>query len=81
MTAPPQSSGPDKRAVLHQLGQPLSAILSNAQAAKRFLAAETPNVAEARAALGDIITQSKRAVRIFRQLEVSLLRTGDESGK
>lgn len=74
MTAPHRSSGSETRAIVHQLGQPLSAILSNAQAARRFLASETPNVAEAQSALKDIITQSKRAATIFRRLEERLLR-------
>jgi C4-dicarboxylate-specific signal transduction histidine kinase len=74
MTAPPRSSGFDTRAILHQLGQPLTAILSNAQAAKRFLASETPDLVEARAALSDIVTQSRRAAKIFQRLEAHLLR-------
>lgn len=81
MTAPRRSSGFDTRAILHQLGQPLSAILTNAQAAKRLLASDAPDVMEARAALSDIITQSKQAARIFRRLEARLLRTGSESGE
>lgn len=81
MPAPPRSSGFDTRAILHQLGQPLSAILSNAQAAKRYLAADTQDLAEARAALSDIVTQSKRAAKIFRQLEGRLLRAGNDSGE
>jgi two-component system sensor kinase FixL len=81
MPAPPRSSGFDTRAILHQLGQPLSAILSNAQAAKRFLASENQDLVEVRAALSDIVTQSKRAAKIFRLLEARLLRAGDDSGE
>lgn len=73
MTAPHRSSGFDTRAILHQLGQPLSAILSNAQAAKRLLTSEAPDLAEARAALSDIVTQSKHAAKVFRRLEAQLL--------
>lgn len=79
MTAPHRSSGSETRAIVHQLGQPLSAILSNAQAARRFLASETPDMAEVRSALSDIITQSKRAAKIFRRLEARLLRAEDAS--
>ena len=81
MPAPPGSSGFDTRAILHQLGQPLSAILSNAQAAKRFLASDSHDLAEARAALSDIVAQSKRAAKIFRRLEARLLRAGNDSGE
>lgn len=80
MTAPDRSSGFDTRAILHELGQPLSAILSNAQAAKRLLASEVPDLLEARAALNDIVTQSRQAAKIFRRLETHLLRTGNEPG-
>jgi C4-dicarboxylate-specific signal transduction histidine kinase len=79
MTAPQRSSGFDTRAILHQLGQPLSAILSNAQAARRFLSSDTPDLAEAKAALSDIVTQSKQAAKIFRRLEAHLLSAGAES--
>jgi len=79
MTAPPRSSGSDIRAILHQLGQPLSAILSNAQAVKRLLASDPADVPEARAALGDIIAQSKQAAKIFRRLEAQVC-AGPESG-
>lgn len=67
--------------MLHELGQPLSAILNNAQAAKLFLAGTGMNLMEARAAVGDIITESKKAARLFRRLEAHLLRTGSESGE
>ncbi len=79
MTAPHRSSGFDTRAILHQLGQPLSAILSNAQAAKRLLTSDAPDLAEAKAALSDIVTQSKQAAKIFRRLEAQLLDAGAES--
>jgi signal transduction histidine kinase len=46
----------------HELNQPLGAILSNAQAARRFLAAKKPDRAEAQAAIEDIIRDNSRAV-------------------
>lgn len=52
----------------HELNQPLSAILSNAQAAHHLLDARTPNLAEARAALDDIIRDNTRAVEIIRSV-------------
>ena len=39
----------------HELNQPLTAILSNAQAAQRFIAADSTNLAEVREILTDII--------------------------
>lgn len=73
MPAPDQSREFDARAILRQLGQPLSAILSNTQVAKRFLASEAPDVAEVRAVVSDIVTQSKKAAALFRRLEDYLL--------
>lgn len=80
MPAPQRSIGTDVRAELHQLCQPLTAILSNAQAAKRFLAGEPPNLAEARSALSDIIEQSKHETSIFRRVEDRLDQPGPLSG-
>src|SRR5262249_50441964 len=42
-------------ALAHEVRQPLTAILSNAQAAWHVLAMDTPDLAEVRAALADII--------------------------
>jgi PAS domain S-box-containing protein len=52
----------------HELNQPLAAILSNAQAARRFLAAQPPNLDEVRDALEDIIFDDKRAGEIVHGL-------------
>jgi PAS domain S-box-containing protein len=52
----------------HELNQPLSAILSNAQAGSRFLAAAPPDLAEVRGALEDIAQDTKRAGEVIRQM-------------
>ncbi len=52
----------------HELNQPLSAILNNAQAATRFLAATPPDLSEVRGALDDIAQDTKRAGQIIRQM-------------
>ncbi|MGO9586414.1 MAG: ATP-binding protein [Limisphaerales bacterium] len=57
----------------HELNQPLSAILSNAQAGTRFMAAATPDLAEVRGALEDIAQDAKRAGEVIRQMR-SLVR-------
>jgi C4-dicarboxylate-specific signal transduction histidine kinase len=51
-----------------ELDQPLAAILSNAQAARRFLAMESPGLAEVHEALIDIIVDDQRAGKIIQQL-------------
>jgi two-component system sensor kinase FixL len=52
----------------HELNQPLTAILSNAQAGSRFLKDPAPDVVEAREVLQDIAQNSKRASEVIRQL-------------
>jgi PAS domain S-box-containing protein len=52
----------------HELNQPLTAILSNAQAAQRFLAAEPANIGEVRAILRDIVEDDSRAGEIIRHV-------------
>ena len=60
----------------HELNQPLTAILSNAQAAQRFLAQETYDLAEVRDILGDIVDADKRAGEVIRRLR-ALLKKGE----
>ncbi len=54
----------------HELNQPLTAILSNAQAALRFLANDPGNVDELRDILEDIVDDDKRAGDVIRRLRV-----------
>jgi len=60
----------------HELNQPLAAILSNAQAANRFLNREAPDLAQVRECLTDIVADDKRAGEVIRTLRV-LLRKGE----
>jgi len=52
----------------HELNQPLGAILNNAKAARRLLAAKTPDLTEIDDALDDIIQDDARAVDIVRNV-------------
>src|SRR5689334_2027335 len=69
-----QRAGTDERAaaLVHDLNQPLTAILSNAQAAQRFLASDQLDLQELRAILDDIVTDDKRAAGIVRNIGVIL---------
>ncbi len=60
----------------HELNQPLTAILSNAQAAQRYLEIETPNLAEVREILVDIVSEDERAGEVIRRLRL-LLKKGE----
>ncbi len=62
-------------ALVHELNQPLTAILSNAQAAQRFLASDQPDLHELREILKDIVTDDKRAAGIVRTLGAMLQET------
>lgn len=59
----------------HELDQPLTAIITNAQAARNLLALPQPDLAESNSALADIIADSVRASQIV-QRERRLLRKG-----
>ncbi|MBI5386542.1 MAG: PAS domain S-box protein [Verrucomicrobia bacterium] len=52
----------------HELNQPLTAILSNAQAAQRFADHPSPDLDEVRAALHDIIQDDQRAAQVIQRL-------------
>jgi len=55
-------------ALAHELSQPLTAILSNAQAAQRFLARPAPPLDELREIVADIISEDQRAGEIIQRL-------------
>ncbi len=60
----------------HELNQPLTAILSNAQAAQRLLATDSVNLDEIREILTDIVFDDKRAGAVIHRLH-TLLKKGD----
>jgi signal transduction histidine kinase len=63
-------------AIAHEINQPLTAILSNAQAALHLLGADKPDLAEIREALQDIVHEEKRAGEVISRLR-SLLKKGE----
>jgi PAS domain S-box-containing protein len=67
-------------ALAHELNQPLTAILSNAQAARRMLARDTPNIIELREILEDIIVDDGRAGEVIRRLRALLKKDAAEVG-
>ena len=58
--------------IAHELNLPLSAILSNAQAAQRVLANGDADLAEVREILNDIVSEDKRAGEVIRRLRLWL---------
>ena len=63
-------------ALAHELNQPLTAILANAQAAQRFLKSDSVDLVEMRAILDDIVDDDKRAGEVIQRLR-SLLKRGE----
>jgi len=59
-------------ALAHELSQPLTAVLTNAQAARHFLDRQPLNVEQLRAALDDIIRNDKRAGAVIDRLRALL---------
>jgi PAS domain S-box-containing protein len=59
-------------ALAHELSQPLTAVLTNAQAARRFLERHPLDVEQLRAALDDIIRNDKRAGTVIDRLRALL---------
>ena len=60
----------------HEINQPLAAILSNAQATRRWLKADHPDLDEVRATVDDIIADDKRAGEIIHRMR-ALMKKGD----
>ena len=58
--------------IAHELSLPLSAILSNAQAAQRLLANGDADLAEMQEILGEIVSEDKRAAEVIRRLRLWL---------
>jgi len=61
--------------IAHELNQPLTGILANAQAARRFLDQAPPPLDEVREILADIVDDDRRAAEVIQRLR-ELLRKG-----
>ena len=70
------SLGELSSSLAHELTHPLTAILSNAQAAQRFLADDDVDLNELREILGDIVAEDQRAGEVIHRLRL-LLKKGE----
>jgi signal transduction histidine kinase len=59
----------------HELNQPLTAILNNAQVAQEYLEKDAPNLGELREILSDIVADDQRAADVIQRLR-ALLKKG-----
>jgi PAS domain S-box-containing protein len=64
--------------IAHEVNQPLSGVVTNGQAADRWLSAAEPDIAEARAALARIVRDGNRAAEIIRSIRNVLDPVGEE---
>lgn len=64
--------------IAHEINQPLSAIMSNAQAARRYLTASTPDLQEVREILDDIVKEDARAGEVINRLRALLKKEKSE---
>jgi C4-dicarboxylate-specific signal transduction histidine kinase len=64
-------------ALAHELQQPLTSILSNAQAAQMLAAVTPPNIIELQSILADIVSEDRHAGKIIQHLR-SLLMRGEQ---
>src|SRR5258706_9517850 len=62
----------------HELNQPLTAILSNAQAAQRLLASDRVDTQELRDILKDIVDEDRRAGEVIRRLRALFKKSGTQ---
>ncbi len=65
-------------ALAHEINQPLSAIMSNAQAARRYLNAPTTDLQEVREILDDIVKEDARAGEVINHLRALLKKSKTE---
>ena len=67
--------------IAHEVNQPLSGVVSNASACLRWLAADTPNVEEARETARRIVRDGKRAAEIIGRIRALTKRTAEHREK
>ena len=58
--------------IAHEINQPLAAVVTNASASRRWLAAQPPNLDEARRALDRIVSEGNRASDIITRIRALL---------
>jgi C4-dicarboxylate-specific signal transduction histidine kinase len=64
--------------IAHEVNQPLAAVVMNANACLRWLAAERPNLDEARATLQRIVRDGHRASDVIARIRALVKKNGSE---
>ena len=66
--------------IAHEVNQPLAAIVTNGEVGLRWLDREVPDLAEVREALGDMISNGRRASEIIQRLRALSRKTETPEG-
>ena len=61
--------------IAHEVNQPLTAVITNANACLRWLAGQTPNLGEAREAINRIVRDGNRASEVIKRIRAMLKKT------
>ena len=61
--------------IAHEVNQPITAAITNAQVALHYLAAQPPNLEEVRQALGDIVDNGRRAAEVISRIRALVRRS------
>jgi PAS domain S-box-containing protein len=64
--------------IAHEVNQPLTAIVTNGEVGLRWLDREVPDLAEVRDALGDVVSNGRRASEIIQRLRALSRKTGTQ---
>ena len=64
--------------IAHEIGQPLTAILTNGQAAQRWLSQANPDLTEARSALKKLVDEGRRAGQIIDSVRAMFRKDGSD---
>jgi signal transduction histidine kinase len=71
------TAGELSASIAHEIGQPVTGMVLQANAAQRWLAAEKPDVAKARGALGDIVRAGQHAGDIIKSVHAMFRKDAD----
>ena len=66
--------------IAHEVNQPLAAIVTNSEAALRWLGRDVPDLEEARAAIGQVVKEVRRAGEVIRRIREFSKKTNPQTG-
>ena len=67
--------------IAHEVNQPLAAIVTNSEAALRWLGRDVPDLEEARAAIGQVVKEVRRAGEVIRRIREFSKKTNPQTAR